>query len=213
VAAPARAPTPPPTAAPIPAPRPPPAIAPITAPVPAPTRPPPNARSAGLYGSARAVVANINPAPIRQPIVASLLICPTPNLQREQTTMVCSSSLVRWAGRTKPAVISRRSWTSQTSQRRSSRLPMRLRSGPCSSSCARSGLSRSCANPRPLHGGRGRHNQVAVERVERGNEIGAYRPHHNDCPEQTVFDPGDTIVILISRMIGLVRGLRVADRP
>jgi hypothetical protein len=49
---PAKAPTPPPTAAPIPAPRPPPAIAPITAPVPAPTRPLPNARSAGLYGSA-----------------------------------------------------------------------------------------------------------------------------------------------------------------
>jgi hypothetical protein len=109
VAAPARAPTPPPTTAPIPAPRPPPAIAPITAPVPAPTRPPPNARSAGLYGSARAVVANINPAPIRQPIVASLLICPTPNLQREQTTMVCSSGLVRWAGRTKPVMILRRS--------------------------------------------------------------------------------------------------------
>jgi hypothetical protein len=64
VAAPAMAPTPPPTAAPMPAPCPPPAIAPIIAPVPAPSRPPPTARSAGLYGSAKAVVANINPAPI-----------------------------------------------------------------------------------------------------------------------------------------------------
>ena len=65
MAAPVIAPTPPPTAAPIPAPRPPPAIAPITAPVPAPIRPPPIARSAGLYGSAKAVVANNSPAPIR----------------------------------------------------------------------------------------------------------------------------------------------------
>jgi len=57
VAAPAMALRPPPTAAPMPAPCPPPAIAPITAPVPAPTRPPPSARYAGLYGSAKAVVA------------------------------------------------------------------------------------------------------------------------------------------------------------
>src|SRR5215469_12560524 len=49
----------------MPAPCPPPAIAPIAAPVPAPIKPPPIARSAGLYGSARAVVANISPAPIR----------------------------------------------------------------------------------------------------------------------------------------------------
>ena len=65
MATPVKAPTPPPTAAPIPAPRPPPAIAPITAPVPAPTRPPPSARSAGLYGSATAVFANISPARLR----------------------------------------------------------------------------------------------------------------------------------------------------
>ena len=68
------APTPPPTAAPMPAPRPPPAIAPIIAPVPPPTRPPPTARSAGLYGSATAVVANINPAPITLAMVDCFVI-------------------------------------------------------------------------------------------------------------------------------------------
>ena len=68
------APTPPPTAAPMPAPRPPPAIAPIIAPVPAPTKPPPTARSAGLYGSATAVVANINPAPITLAMVDCFVI-------------------------------------------------------------------------------------------------------------------------------------------
>src|SRR5271169_2579778 len=68
------APTPPPTAAPMPAPRPPPAIAPIIAPVPAPTRPPPTARSAGLYGSAKAVLANINPAPITLAMVDCFVI-------------------------------------------------------------------------------------------------------------------------------------------
>src|SRR5271167_3245631 len=68
------APTPPPTAAPMPAPRPPPAIAPIIAPVPAPTRPPPTARSAGLYGYAKAAVANINPAPIRLVMVDCFVI-------------------------------------------------------------------------------------------------------------------------------------------
>jgi hypothetical protein len=79
VATPAKAPTPPPTAAPIPAPRPPPAIAPITAPVPAPTRPPPNARSAGLYGSATAVFANISPAPMTLATVDCILIRRTRN--------------------------------------------------------------------------------------------------------------------------------------
>lgn len=74
VAAPAMAPRPPPTAAPMPAPCPPPAIAPIIAPVPAPTRPPPTARSAGLYGSAKAVVANINPAPITLAMVDCFVI-------------------------------------------------------------------------------------------------------------------------------------------
>ena len=79
MAPPAKAPAPPPPAAPIPAPRPPPAIAPITAPVPAPTRPPPNARSAGFYGSATAVLANISPAPITLATVDCLLIRPTRN--------------------------------------------------------------------------------------------------------------------------------------
>ena len=81
MAAPVIAPTPPPTAAPMPAPRPPPAIAPITAPVPAPTRPPPSARSAGLYGSAKAVVASINPAPITLAIVACFVIRVLPRSQ------------------------------------------------------------------------------------------------------------------------------------
>lgn len=58
----------------MPAPRPPPAIAPIIAPLPAPTRPPPSARSAGLYGSAKAVVANINPAPITLAMVDCFVI-------------------------------------------------------------------------------------------------------------------------------------------
>ena len=43
-------------------------------PVPAPTRPPPTARSAGLYGSATAVVANINPAPITLAMVDCFVI-------------------------------------------------------------------------------------------------------------------------------------------
>ena len=150
MAAPARAPTPPPTAAPMPAPRPPPAIAPITAPVPAPTRPPPNARSAGLYGSAKAVVANIRPAPTRQPIIEGLLIYPTPNLQRKRTTTVCSSGLIRGAGRTKPVMILRRSGRAKLRKDAA-------RDGRCVwlgllLVVARSGLSRSCANPRPLHG-------------------------------------------------------------
>ena len=88
MATPVIAPTPPPTAAPIPAPRPPPAIAPITAPVPAPTKPPPNARSAGLYGSANAVVANIRPAPITPAIVECFLMCSTHN-SRTQATDCC----------------------------------------------------------------------------------------------------------------------------
>src|ERR1700674_3966730 len=84
------APTPPPTAAPIPAPRPPPAIAPITAPVPAPTRPPPIARSAGLYGSAKAVAANTSPTPTTLAKVDCFLIRflprATPMLQGKQLT-------------------------------------------------------------------------------------------------------------------------------
>src|SRR6516165_6267282 len=68
------APKPPPTAAPMPAPCPPPAIAPITAPVPAPSRPPPIARSPGLYGSAKADAVSTNPAPITLATVDCFLI-------------------------------------------------------------------------------------------------------------------------------------------
>jgi hypothetical protein len=91
VAAPAMAPTPPPIAAPMPAPRPPPAIAPMTAPVPAPNKPPPIARSAGLYGSAEAVVANNSPAPITLAIVDCFLIRSTRNATERTNSAVCSS--------------------------------------------------------------------------------------------------------------------------
>src|SRR4029077_17727032 len=92
-AAPAMAPTPPPTAAPIPAPRPPPATAPTTAPVPAPTRPPPNARSAGLYGSANALVATSRLAAIRPAIADCFLMSQLVMLGNEQETATRSSSI------------------------------------------------------------------------------------------------------------------------
>src|ERR1700741_3611145 len=93
------APTPPPPAAPMPAPRPPPAIAPITAPVPAPTRPPPSARSAGLYGSAKAVGARINPAALTLAIVACFVIRVLPRIHGSGAVL-----LIRFRSRSSCAI-------------------------------------------------------------------------------------------------------------
>jgi hypothetical protein len=81
-----------------------------------PTKPPPIARSAGLYGSAEAVIVNKSPAPITLAIVDCFLIRSTRNTAERTKSAGCSSGSRRFRLATETLAADRSTTRSRVSE-------------------------------------------------------------------------------------------------